>query len=79
MFPNTNAQLLYEKGDLIDKTRLKECKNRLNSLEPEKPISKDSEPIYNLPLPTNIKSVSEVLEKGKEIPLNEPYPICRTQ
>jgi len=51
----------------------KKCKNRLNSLEPEKPIDIESWPIYELSFPTNIQPISEVMEKGKELSLQFAY------
>lgn len=70
--------LNYSNGDKIpcygnrDKTIIEECNectNRLSALEPEEPINIDSYPIYNLPFPTQTYPISEVLQKGKEIPL----------
>ncbi|WFD10598.1 hypothetical protein [Tepidibacter hydrothermalis] len=52
---------------------LKECKWCLDSLEPEKPLDIDSTPIYNIPLPSNMKPISEVIGKGKNIPLQFAY------
>lgn len=52
---------------------LKKCKWYLDSLEPEKPVNIDSTPIYDIPLPSNTKPISEVIEKGKDIPLQFAY------
>lgn len=46
---------------------------RLEALEPEKPIDIDSTPIGDIPQPTKMLPISEVIKKGKEISLEWAY------
>jgi hypothetical protein len=75
-YSNIDKLFSYGTNKLEDENinkEYKECKNRLDSLEPNEPINIDSCPIYNLSLPSNIQPASEVIEKGKDIPLQFAY------
>ena len=71
----SNSQLSYGENKIKDKvpSSIKECENRLSSLEPPEGTNISSSPIYNIPLPANVKPISEVIRKGKEIPLQFAY------
>lgn len=51
----------------------KECRNRLESLEPDEAKNIDSWPIYDTSLTSNTQPVLDVMEVGKEIALEFAY------
>lgn len=75
-YSNINNLLSYGTEKSKDEDMVKkytQCKNRLHSLEPDEAKNIDSWPIYGTSLPSNVLPVSEVLKRGKEIPLKFAY------
>lgn len=61
------------KSAVNDETSEAKLLRRLERLEPEKPINMDDPPFYKEPLPSKVLSISEVINKGKEIPIRFIY------